>query len=68
MERKKLLTIIAAITVLSLSATGVFALLTNYVSITGLATVDQSVVIDTEDATGGGPLTYSKKTKKQITQ
>ena len=48
MERKKLLIISAAAVtvVLKLSATGVLALLANYVSITGLATVDQSVTLE----------------------
>ena len=44
MERKKLLTILAV--TVAVSATGVFALLTNYVTITGLATVEQSVVLE----------------------
>src|SRR3989344_9335063 len=48
MERKKLLIISAAAVtvVLTLSATGVLALLANYVSITGQATVDQSVTLE----------------------
>src|SRR3989304_7921315 len=68
MERKKLLIIsTAAIAVLTLSATGVLALLANYVSITGQATVDQSVVIDTEDATGGCHLTWAEQSSDQCT-
>jgi hypothetical protein len=65
MERKKLLIISAAVAVLAVSTTGVLALLTNYASITGLATVDQSVVIDTDDDTGGCHLTWAEQSTDQ---
>ncbi len=52
---------------IALSATAAFALLTNYVSVTGNASVEQSVVIDTTDTTGGCHLTWDTESTDQCT-